>query len=288
MIKRPQKKNLSSIQVLKTLQVLLQGDYNMQELIKILNENESGRPFNNSVISKYINTCRYCGIDIPKIQNRYYVSSMPFGLKLDDTETELLSKLHSLVENTMTKRSFKSIDNFVDKLNRYSDKKIAKIEKSSYDFSSEIFENAISRRKRVILMFKNRQELNCTPIKIVDTEDKKFFKVYDKRERMIDVSRLSGIRATNESFLPAFYPEQTVIFKLKGNLAKRYEARYNETVNLNPLDESITVSNLDENKDDLISRLLRYDDKCEVLHPKALRGEMKQIIQNTLNNYGVE
>ena len=58
------KRNISSMQVLKTLQKLLEGDYTMSELIEILNENEPDVVFNNSVVSKYINTCRYCGIEI--------------------------------------------------------------------------------------------------------------------------------------------------------------------------------------------------------------------------------
>ena len=61
MIKESLKKNLSSMQVLKTLQVLLEGNFTMQELIKKLNQNEETPVFNNSVISKYINTCRFCG-----------------------------------------------------------------------------------------------------------------------------------------------------------------------------------------------------------------------------------
>ena len=68
--KLSQKKNLSSMQVIKTLQILLQGDYTMNELIEQLNANESEPIFNNSVVSKYINTCRYCGIEIPKIHNK--------------------------------------------------------------------------------------------------------------------------------------------------------------------------------------------------------------------------
>ena len=60
--KLSQKKNLSSMQVIKTLQTLLQGNFTMNELIEKLNANESEPIFNNSVVSKYINTCRYCGI----------------------------------------------------------------------------------------------------------------------------------------------------------------------------------------------------------------------------------
>ena len=73
MTKDSLKKNMSSMQVMKTLQVLLQGNFTMQELIKRLNANENTPVFNNSVISKYINTCRYCGIDIPKIHNKYFI-----------------------------------------------------------------------------------------------------------------------------------------------------------------------------------------------------------------------
>lgn len=84
------KKNLSSMQVLKTLQVLLQGNFTMQELIERLNKSEEEPVFNNSVISKYINTCRYCGINILKIHNRYFVASMPFGLELTSGDIGLL------------------------------------------------------------------------------------------------------------------------------------------------------------------------------------------------------
>ena len=52
------KKNRSSMQVFKTLQLLLQDNYTMHELVEKLNLNEPEAIFNNSVISKYINTCR--------------------------------------------------------------------------------------------------------------------------------------------------------------------------------------------------------------------------------------
>ena len=44
------KRNLSSMQVLKTLQVLLEGNYTMNELTKKLNEDEDSPVFNHSVI----------------------------------------------------------------------------------------------------------------------------------------------------------------------------------------------------------------------------------------------
>ena len=85
------------MQVLKTLQVLLQGNFTMQELIERLNKSEEEPVFNNSVISKYINTCRYCGINILKIHNRYFVASMPFGLELTSGDIGLLERLQNII-----------------------------------------------------------------------------------------------------------------------------------------------------------------------------------------------
>jgi len=73
---------------------------------------------------------------------------------------------------------------------------------------------------------------------------------------------------------------------LKGGLAKRYEARENEIVEQNS-DGTITVTNRNENEERLISRLLRYDNKCEVLQPKMFREKIKNVLDDTLRNYGV-
>ena len=86
------KRNQSSMQVLKTLQLLLEDNYTMSELIEKLNEKEDEPIFNNSVVSKYINTCRHCGIDIPKIHNKYFVANLPFGLDLSVRDLDLLEK----------------------------------------------------------------------------------------------------------------------------------------------------------------------------------------------------
>ena len=111
--------------------------------------------------------------------------------------------------------------------------------------------------------------------------------MYNKRVRSIDVSRLSGVELLTQQYTEPYYGNQVVVFKLSGALAKRYEARANEKVSLNG-DGTITVTNKNENKELLFSRLLRYDDKCEIIQPKAYRDEMKDIINQMLKNYGVD
>ena len=280
------KKNISSMQVLKTLQVLLQGNYTMQELISMLNENEQEHIFNNSVISKYINTCRACGIEIPKIHNKYFVASMPFGLELESRDTELLERLQNIVRQNMSKKSNKTFDSFIEKLNRFSNKKIARVEKSTYQISVEIFEHAIIEKRKIRLMFRNKTILDCVPLNIAENKNKIFFHVSaNDHDRMIDAERITGIEVLSDKFIKN-YSEQVVVYELKTPLAERYCLRENERL-LKPFDgNSITVSNHGEDKEILLSRLLRYDDKCEIITPKTYRKEIKDIISSALKNYG--
>ena len=135
------------------------------------------------------------------------------------------------------------------------------------------------------MLFKNRDELECIPLDIEKTNGKTFFNVYNKRIRQIDINRLSGIQISYNTFIEPFEGNQSVVFKLKGALAKRYEARENETVQ-QCNDDSIIVTNRNENEERLISRLLRYDDKCEIITPKHFREKMKDVLNNMLSNYG--
>ncbi len=281
------KRNQSSMQVLKTLKVLLQGNYTMQELIEILNSGEVVPIFNNSVISKYINTCRYCQIDIPKIHNRYFVASMPFGLELTGSDINLLEILQNVIRQEMTSKCNKLFDCFIEKLNRFSNKKIARVEKETYQVSAELFDLAVNEKRKIRLMFKNRNIVDGIPLEMVENKGKTYFHIITDRnkDKMIDASRVSGIEVLSEKYIQN-YNGQVVVFELKGALAQKYNLRENERL-LKKFDgKSITVSNHGENKDILLARLMRYDDKCEILNPKSYRDDMVRIIEESLSNYG--
>ena len=280
------KRNLSSMQVIKNLQVLLQGNFTMNELIEKLNENENEPVFNNSVISKYINTCRYCGIEIPKIHNRYFVASMPFGMDLTNVDINLLENIQSVVKEHMTSKNCKIIDSFIEKLNRYSNKRIARVEKDTYQLTSELFESAVSDKRKIKLMLKTRVIMECIPLKIVENKGKIFFNVYYKnKERMIDSERVSGIEILTNKFVQNFN-DPSVIFLLREDLACRYDLRENEQYIKSDKKGWVAVSNRGENKDILFARLLRYDAKCEIVSPKVYREEMRQLLDDALKNYG--
>ena len=130
--KLSQKTNTSSTQVLKTLRVLMQGDYSMNDLVDILNKNEADAIFNNSVISKYINTCRFCDFEIPKIHNKYYVAKIPFGLDLSNIDVDIIKSLQAFVQDEMASKYTNIINSFVSKICRFSNKEIKKVEKDEF------------------------------------------------------------------------------------------------------------------------------------------------------------
>lgn len=282
----PVKKNQSSTQVMKTLQVLMQGDYSMQELIQKLNEKEKVPVFNNSVVSKYINTCRYCGIQIPKIYNKYFVLYIPFCINITENDDELLMYLQEFANEALSARANKEFLRIIAKFNHYSNKKISRVEENTKSIVCDIFEEAVNCKHKILLMLKNKTEQECIPLNIEEHNGKLFFHVIcDDEEQMIGMNRVAKLQILKDRFVPV-KNEGNVVFVLTGNLANNYNTREHETMLRNNLPESVTIVNHGENNILLLSRLLRYGDLCELKGPFKLRNEMKTIIDETLANYG--
>ena len=281
------KKNLSSIQVLKTFKLMLQGNYTMAELVYKLNADEEDAIFNNSTVSKYINTCRFVGIEIPKIQNRYFVASVPFGLNMSLKDIDLINFLQKTAKKFFTKTSDKKFEDFIEKLSRYSNKNIYRISVGNESEIRDKFETAVQEGRKIRLMFKSKEVIECIPFDMVNIKGKLYFKVINLNdEKLYALDRIIGLEVLNIRHLPIDEESRAVVFKLKGNLAKRYQMRENEK-EMNRDENSITISNTGESREILYSRLLRYDSLCEILEPSICREDMIKIINKTLSNYGV-
>ena len=282
------KRNISSMQVIKTLQLLLEDNYTMSELVERLNKDEKEPVFNNSVVSKYINTCRYIGIDIPKIHNRYYVAQLPFGMNISTSELELLEKLQYVASESLTKNSIIHFTNFMSRVNKFSNKQIARVEKKTFKTICELFEKAIVEKRKIVLMFRAKALLECVPLKISENKNQVYFHVtYNGKDRAISADRISGLHILDKSFVSYQETESAVVYKLTGELAQRYELREHEQISNYNLPDYIVIKNSNEKKEELISRLLRYDSCCEVLYPFAFREKFKNNVNNILKNYEV-
>ena len=169
--------NNSSLQVLKTLLVILQGNFSMSDIVEKLNAEEKDVIFNNSVVSKYINTCRYCGIEIHKIQNKYFLSKIPFGLSLSNIEKELLEELQEASKSCLTKKLIETFNQFLCSLNKFSNKEIVRVDRKTIIIAKEIFSKAIVEKRKINLMLLNGGEYTCKPIDIDEKEGEAIFHV---------------------------------------------------------------------------------------------------------------
>lgn len=282
------KRNISGLQVIKTLQILLENNYTMSELIERLNSTEKEAVFNNSVVSKYINTCRFCGFDIPKIHNKYFLAKVPFGLEPTQRDFELLAILQACANRRLGGKSNKLFNDFIRRLNKYSNKDIIRVEKKTFKITCEMFDKAIQEKRKVMLMFKAKALLECIPLEIVEQKGKLYFKVlYNDKERYVAMERISGLEILGKVFVPSEEElGETVVFKIKGDLISRYTLREHETEIGRHIPEYITISNTGEDKKELLSRLLRYDKLCEIVSPQHYRDEFKLMLNDMLANYG--
>ena len=280
------KKNISSLQVLKTLQVLLEGDYNMAELVEKLNSREKKPVFNSSVVSKYINTCRFCGIEVLKIQNRYFVASIPFGMELSVKEVFLLETLKNFAKANYSCRINKLVAGFVNRISSFSNRRILRVSPDTKSIVLKNFEQAIQEERCVCLLYKSGEMLEGIPTGINEHRGKTYFSIksYGK-ERLICEDRISGLELLDKFYKPV-YGEKVVVYKLKGGLAKRYQIRENEEIIGEKDGEFRTILNKGEKKDELLSRLLRYDNLCEIISPAEYRAEIQSIVNRALANYG--
>ena len=280
------KKNISSMQVLKTLQVMLDGDYSMSEIVEKLNSKEKESIFNSSVVSKYINTCRYCGIEIPKIHNKYFVTNIPFGIKLSPEEVTLITNLKKSIEANSTKKFYAEFDKAVNKITRYTNKQITKVEDNVKGITEEPFKKAIQNEQKVRLMLRSKEIIDCIPLEVKQHKNKKYFNIlHNKKYKMISFSRVSGLQILNEKFNETDSNEE-VVFKLSGKLSQKYTLRENEKIITDHAPEYIIVSNIGEARSLLLPRLLRYGELCEVQSPTSFKEEIINAIDAALANYG--
>jgi hypothetical protein len=172
------------------------------------------------------------------------------------------------------------------KISKFSNKNIVKAERGLLNILFEKFEQAIQDEKKIKLMLKNNLVIECIPLGITTQQKRTFFNIkFENKEKSVAVDRIYGLEILDIKFRTPSYEYNEVVFEISGALAKRYNMRENETMLEKNLD-TIVVLNKGEDKDLLISRLLRYDSLCKIREPINYKEDMKKIINDTLANYG--
>lgn len=285
MTKSLSKVNLASLKVLYTLQLLFERDLSMSDLIKYyeLYHNEF---ISNFVMSKYINTCRYCGIDIKKINHKYTILNFPVGVLFSGAELSLFKELKNCCEKLKLQSLSDSMQEIVNKINRRSERPISPVSTSAIkDKKIKHFEKACILGQKVKIEFNDGTTLQCEPVDTKIGEDRVILTIFDGTDsRELNPEDISAVnilpQKSNSKYIPT-----TVLFELKGKLAKKYQIRDNEQVLRISAGGDLIITNRFEDKTKLLHRLMRYGDNCKIISPKSYVNDMKQLIDDTLSNY---
>lgn len=285
MTKSLSKVNLASLKVLYTLQLLFERDLSMADLIKYyeLYHNEY---ISNFVMSKYINTCRYCGIDIKKINNKYAIQNFPIGISFSTAEVSLFKELKNCCEKMRLKTLIENMQGVLDKVNRCSERPISPVATSAIkDKKIKHFEKACIVGQKVKIIFNDGTSLQCEPVETKIGEERVILTVFDGTDsRELNPHDIKEVNILPQKANTKFIPT-TVLFELKNNFAKKYQIRDNEQVlRINSAGDFI-ITNRFEDKSKLLHRLMRYGDNCKIISPKSYVNDMKKLIDDTLSNY---
>ena len=116
------------------------------------------------------------------------------------------------------------------------------------------------------------------PLKVVYKRGKAVLIAYDQKDndyKEFVLENITDVKQKPQKQVKG--SPSSVLFKLKGRLAKSYMLKKGEML-LETGDDFIIISNKNEDRELLIRRLLRYYDKCEILYPKTCRERIVELI----------
>ncbi len=285
MAKRLSKVNAASLKVLYTLQLLFERDLSMPDLIKYyeLYHNEL---HSNFVMSKYINTCRYCGIDIKKINNKYTIVNFPIGAGFSSNEISLFQELKNCCERMKLQNLSEKMDNLLTKVIKRAERPVNPVS-SAFIKDSKIrnFEKACLSSQRIKIFFNDDTAYACDPIDITIKEDQVILIIFDGKDSVeLSPNDIKQIKLLPQKTKNVFMPT-TAVYELKGKLAKNYQIREHEQILRINSNGDLVITNKYEDKTKLLHRLMRYGDNCLVVSPQSFVNDMQSLIDETLKNY---
>ena len=301
-----EKYNYSCLKIFEMIALFSSKNPEFSEVIKLFaNEDGSLAQKSNVLLNKYMNTLDIFGIKVKKIKHTYYLQKMPFNLNLDEKDLYAVSLIKAAKSIMPSGKSKNAIEGFLNDLSKRYDTDTKDLDKAvdntrNYDLSFYFkqFEERVAEceqycqdEKPVEIYFTNHDgddiRLICEPREIKYGEHIIFFRVYNNlTQRIFDIP-IGSIKHVRE--LSGYIGDKkrctTVLFKVKDGLAKRYKVRKRESIEQKNPDGSMVIKNSGEDFNELLVRLFKYQENCEILLPKYLRTRLEAMIDKTLKNY---
>ena len=302
-----EKYNDSCLRIFALIKMFVESDAPFAEVIKLFaDENGNLTQKCNVTLNKYMNTLDLCGIKVKKRKNKYYLQKMPYSIHLNEHELYAVSLMKSAMSFLPKGKVKTSLVTFIQDLElRYdrNTKNLNKVVASTRNFNLSFYfmqfekqitqcENYCQEKNKLDLSYVGEEakvvNIVCVPEEIIYTDDIVCLRVYESLTRQnidIPIDKITNINVLEAKDNSAEKVCTSVIFTLKGNLAKSYKLRDWETLESKNSDGSITICNRGEDFQALSIRLFKYQDNCVVEAPKYLKNNIKKLINTTLKNY---
>lgn len=303
-MKTSKKTGDTSVRVLDTLKFLSQNNASIQDIIKYFEKiDPKNRTYTNEVILKYINTLKVFGFRFAKDKDKYILLNSPevfeFNQK-DLTSIQLIEKFSSIFPEERVKSN---INGFLQELEkRFSDntrllahnlkRPELKLESNYSKYSQKIkeYEKYCLDGQRLKITYKKNNIENSIIVEPNDlkyTKNEIYLSVYNPISAQVQDIKFESIINVEQLPLKSNFKTllSSVTFELKDRLAKAYKLHEGEKLLQIKTDGNIVILNQNEDHSLLLRRLLRYGENCEVISPKSLREEMKELIKSIIKNY---
>lgn len=304
------KLNAGCIKIFQFLRLLYDDEAYYSRVVEIFKDEVSSKNEPNSnniqvVINKYVNALKIFGIKIVKEKNKYKLLSSLYSMELTSDDIKSISILLSSTENFPDKKLGGNVKDFINKIelrmnNEDKNTLNSLVKNSNYDFSfyyTDLREQInqcidLAEHNRIVNLVyinkKKEKQIKCRVKEVIFESKTVYLLVHDTLAReniQIALPNILSIDDTLANTMDTKEYNTTVVFNLKGRLAKTYQ--------LKPGEDSEPLANGDlkvtthegEPLEMLLSRLMRYSTSCEVTYPKFIKDKMIALINDTLSNY---
>lgn len=305
-MKKVKKISDASVRVLETLKLLSKENSSIQDILRYFEKiDPDSRIYTSEVILKYINTLKVFGFRFIKEKDKYVLLNYPNQINLAEKELKALMLIEKASMKFPEEKVKQEIQLFSQDLEkRFSDNtKLveAKIKKpdfenlkldySQYENKIKEYEKYCLDKQRVKIIYKknNRTEhsIIAEPNEINYSGNCVYFNVYNPSTAQIQNIHVDAIIRVEQLPLKSNPTNilTSVTFELKDRLARAYNLHDGEKLLQLKSNGNLIIMNQKEDHNLLIRRLMRYGENCEIIAPKSLREEMKELIKKTLKMY---
>ncbi len=299
-----EKYNDGCIKVFKLLQLFYEDKAKYDDVMEIFSNEEFDLDKDHVTLNKFLNTLKIFGMKLYKKNNKFYSLNLPFTMDLDLDDLKAVSIFAKVAQNMPNGKAKENLQAILEQLKiRFNERafvtfdSISRNDKKDYSFyysnlreQIELCESFCHSNFKIHLTYLDSGKevvTYCNAQQVVFDNKNAYLRIFKSPEQVVKDVLITNI--VEIKYAPTQKKEneiaKTVVFKLKGHLAKAYTLHENEILNQVEQDGSIIIVNSKEPVDSLLKRLMRYDCDCIIEGPKELRSKMYEQICDTLKNY---